>query len=87
MNLFEFLMSDVGQEVISRLRQDKPAKQSNLPRYIKITESGDYNNVVRVLDTNIFRNPSKSPKPTQRKAMTKIDENYDKLIKEFNLSE
>lgn len=76
---------DILNEV---LNQQSVVKSRYLPNKIKITETGDYGQTVRILDTNIFRKPKNIPKPKKIVKNTSIDnDNYDKLIDEFNLKE
>lgn len=92
--LLNAFMGAFGQTIEQPVKDEslidtkKVSKFSSIPRYIEITETGDYANVVRVLDTTMFK-PKKSKKlcSIKNNRISRIDSNYDKLIKEFNLNE
>lgn len=86
MTFLDLFSDELAQMLLESMSNTAKVRPSHLPRQIKITESGDYGQVVRVLDTNMFREKPK-PKTKRNCKMSNVDENYNKLIKEFNLAE
>lgn len=77
-NIFEQLLQKTNHAQIKH--------KSMLPRYLELTDIDNNNYFNRILDTNKFKK-KKYKKLKYKLNHNEIDENYNKLLNEFNINE